>query len=256
MDAEAGTLYIVATPIGNLEDITLRALGILKTADIIAAEDTRVTQKLLTRHGISGKLTSYHDHNKEFKAPVLVEKLGEGQSVALVSDAGTPLIADPGYYLVNLAQQDGVTSVPIPGACAVPTALSVSGLPTDMHLFLGYLPNRTAARQSRLQEVADLPYTVVAYESPHRLLKSLADVVKVLGERQVVVCRELTKQHEEIARGTASELIAHFADEKKGTIRGEITLVIAGIPRREARKRAREVAKTERKRQRHEAKPK
>ncbi|MBI5135959.1 MAG: 16S rRNA (cytidine(1402)-2'-O)-methyltransferase [Nitrospirae bacterium] len=237
MQAQPGTLYVVATPIGNLGDITLRALAVLKSADIIAAEDTRHTRKLLTHHGVApGQLTSYHDHNKDYKAPVLVERLRAGESVALVTDAGTPLIADPGYYLVVQAHAAGLPVVPLPGACAAATALSVAGLPTDAYTFIGYPPNKGAQRRRRFEQFREQPCSLVLYESPHRLLKCLADLADVLGERNVAVCRELTKQHEEIFRGTLAEAHAHFT---QGTVRGEFTLVVEGLTRK-ARRRARD----------------
>ena len=243
MDAQPGTLYVVATPIGNLEDITLRALGVLKTCSIVAAEDTRHTRKLLTRHLIHApKVTSYHDHNKEEKAPVLIERLKGGASVALVSDAGTPLIADPGYFLVSQCHEQGVPVSPLPGPCAVTTALSACGLPTDGYCFIGYLPNRGAARRKRLEEFAGFPHTVVMYETPHRILKALADIRDIYPGRHMAVCRELTKQHEEIARGTPEELLAHFS---RGNPKGEFTLVVEGLSRRllKEKKRAEKEAK-------------
>ena len=244
MDIVPGTLYVVATPIGNLEDITLRALSVLKGATIIAAEDTRHTRKLLTHYGIHvEKLTSYHDHNKDFKAPVLIERMQVGESVALVSDAGTPLIADPGFHLVSECHEAGITVVPIPGASAAVTALSAAAMPTDSYTFIGYPPNRRGARQTRFALFAEVPGSIVLYESPHRLIKCLEDLLEVLGDRPAAACRELTKQHEEIVRGPLSELIAYFS---AGTVRGEFTVVVEGISRkarqaakREARKEAR-----------------
>jgi len=226
---EAGVLYVVATPIGNLGDVTLRALEVLRTADIVAAEDTRHTRKLLSAHGIHAQLTSYHDHNKHEKAPVLVQRMREGQSVALVTDAGTPLVSDPGYFLVNEVHRAGLPVVAVPGPSAAVAALSVAGLPTDAFTFVGYLSNRSAARRRRLEALADLPHTLVLFESPHRLVKCLSDIRDVLGEREVAVCRELTKRHEEVVRGPVSEVLAAFG---KGTVRGEVTLVVAGAARR------------------------
>jgi 16S rRNA (cytidine1402-2'-O)-methyltransferase len=236
MEHAPGALYVVATPIGNLDDITLRALATLREADIIAAEDTRHTRKLLTRHGIHAQLTSYHDHNKHEKAPVLIHRMREGASVALVSDAGTPLVADPGYFLVGEAHRAGLAVVPVPGPCAATAALSVGGLPTDAFTFVGYLPNRGAARRTRLAGLADHPHTLVLYESPHRIVKALTDVLEVLGDREVAVCRELTKRHEEILRGTVSAVLERLA---KRTAKGEFTVLVAGTGRR-ARRRARE----------------
>jgi 16S rRNA (cytidine1402-2'-O)-methyltransferase len=228
MEHAPGVLYVVATPIGNLDDITLRALATLREADILAAEDTRHTRKLLTRHGIHAQLTSYHDHNKEEKAPVLIARLRAGQSVALVTDAGTPLVADPGFFLVRECHRAGLKVVPVPGPCAATAALSAAGLPTDAYTFLGYLPPRSAARRRRLEALAEHPHTLVLYESPHRLPRCLADALAALGDREAAVCRELTKLHEEIVRGPLSELAARYA---KG-VKGEITLLIAGLGRR------------------------
>lgn len=230
-----GTLYVVATPIGNLEDITLRALRVLKEADIIAAEDTRHTKKLLSAHGIHTPLTSYHDHNKEEKAPVLIARMAEGTTVALVSDAGTPLISDPGYYLVNLSHEAGIPVLPVPGASSVTAALSVSGLPTDAFTFLGYPAPKSAARVRLLATWAEHPHTLVLLESPHRIAKLLADIHEVLGDRRVAVCRELTKRHEEVLTGTAGELLERFS---KGKPKGEFTVLIEGFTRK-ARKAAR-----------------
>jgi 16S rRNA (cytidine1402-2'-O)-methyltransferase len=229
---EAGVLYVVATPIGNLGDVTLRALEVLRTADIVAAEDTRRTRKLLSAHGIHAQLTSYHDHNKHEKAPVLIHRMREGASVALVTDAGTPLVSDPGYFLVNEAHRAGLSVVAVPGPSAAVAALSVAGLPTDAFTFVGYLSNRSAARRRRLAELADLPHTVVLFESPHRLLKCLGDIRDVMGEREVALCRELTKRHEEVVRGPVSDVLAAFG---KRAVKGEVTLVVAGTGRRRRR---------------------
>src|SRR5512137_2356100 len=196
-----GTLYIVATPIGNLEDITLRALRILKEADVIAAEDTRHSQKLLSKYAIHTPLTSYHDHNKEEKAPVLVSRLMDGKNVALVSDAGTPGISDPGYFLINLAIDQKVPVVPIPGATAAIAALSISGLPTDRFVFEGFLPSRHTARIKRLEELKTEERTIIFYEAPHRIAQALDDMRTVLGDRKAVLTRELTKVHEQVIRG-------------------------------------------------------
>lgn len=220
-----GTLYIVATPIGNLEDITLRAIRVLKEADVIAAEDTRHTQKLLARYDIHTPLTSYHDHNKEEKAPVLVARMLEGKSVALVSDAGTPGISDPGYFLINLAVHENISVVPIPGATAAISALSISGLPTNSFVFEGFLPNRHAARVKRLEELRTEKRTMIFYEAPHRIIRSVEDLLQVFGERKAVLTRELTKVHEEVIRGTLLEILAHL---RKGTIKGEFTITVHG----------------------------
>jgi 16S rRNA (cytidine1402-2'-O)-methyltransferase len=221
----SGTLYIVATPIGNLEDITLRAIRVLKEADLIAAEDTRHTRRLLDRYHIETQLTSYHDHNKEEKAPVLVARMLEGKSVALVSDAGTPGISDPGYFLINLALDRKVPVVPIPGATAAIAALSVSGMPTDSFVFEGFLPARHMARKKRLQHLAKEERTIIFYEAPHKILRSLEDMLEVLGDRKAVVTRELTKIHEEAIRGTLSDILRHL---QTGTIKGEFTVIVHG----------------------------
>ncbi len=222
---KTGTLSIVATPIGNLEDITLRAVRVLKEADLIAAEDTRHTRKLLDRYGIETPLTSYHDHNKEEKAPVLVARLLEGKSVALVSDAGTPGISDPGYFLINLAIDQKIPVVPVPGATAAIAALSISGLPTDSFVFEGFLPAKHTARLKRLEELAVEKRTLVFYEAPHRIIRTVEDMLTVFGDRKAVLTRELTKVHEEVIRGTLSEVLGHL---KKGTIKGEFTITIHG----------------------------
>lgn len=220
-----GTLYIIATPIGNLEDITLRAVRILKEADLIAAEDTRHTKKLLDRYGIETPLTSYHDHNKEEKAPVIVARLLEGKSVALVSDAGTPGISDPGYFLINLAVHEGVPVAPIPGATAAIAALSISGLPTDRFVFEGFLPSKHTARLKRLEELSTEDRTLVFYEAPHRVIRAVEDVLSVFGDRNAVLTRELTKIHEEVVRGALSHILARL---KQGTTKGEFTLIVHG----------------------------
>jgi 16S rRNA (cytidine1402-2'-O)-methyltransferase len=224
--AAGGTLYIVATPIGNLEDISLRALRVLKSVDLIAAEDTRHTRKLLTHYGISRPLVSYHDHNKVRQAPHLLTLLQQGRSVALVTDAGTPGIADPAYYLLQTLLPHAIPVVPIPGPTAAIAALSVAGLPTDRFVFEGFLPTKSGRRQQRFELLRDEARTIVLYESPHRLVRLLQEVVTHLGpERRVVVARELTKRFEEIVRGTASEVLDALQNR---TVRGECTVLIAG----------------------------
>ena len=224
--AEPGTFYVVATPIGNLEDVTLRALHILESVDTIAAEDTRRTRHLLTHYGISRPLMSYHDHNKVRQAPRVLSLLQAGQSVALVTDAGTPGIADPAYYLLQLLLAHDMPVVPIPGPTAAITALSVAGLPTDRFVFEGFLPVKSGRRQQRLDHLGDESRTIVIYESPHRLLKLLQEIVTHLGpDRRVVIGRELTKRFEDIRRGTAASLLQEMAHQ---TIRGECTVLIAG----------------------------
>lgn len=219
-----GTLYIVPTPIGNLEDITLRALRVLREARLIAAEDTRTTRKLLARYDITTPMTSYHEHNKLAKLDTIFDALSEGD-VALVSDAGTPGISDPGFELIQEALARGVPVVPLPGPSAVVAALIGSGLPTDRFLFVGFLPRQPAALRRTLAELAPLHATLIAYESPNRLVATLDAAREVLGDRPAVVARELTKLHEELRRGTLSTLADHFRAHPP---RGEITLVIGG----------------------------
>lgn len=221
---QPGTLYIVATPIGNLEDITLRALRTLKEADLIAAEDTRHTRKLLTHFGISRPLTSYFDHNKEVKGNFILEKLQEGVNVALVTDAGTPCVSDPGYQLVRDAVAAGMQVVPIPGACAAITALCASGLPSDVFTFAGFLSNRHGRRREKLQEYASETRLLIFYEAPKRLLTTLRDMLEILGDREVVIARELTKMYEEFLRGRLSDLLAQAEQTR---IRGEVAILVA-----------------------------
>jgi len=221
-------LQIVATPIGNLGDITLRALEALAGADLIACEDTRVTRKLLDRYGIARPLTPYHEHNAAKARPLLLRRLAEGAAIALVSDAGTPLISDPGYKLVRAAQDAGHTITALPGASAVMAALTVAGLPTDQFLFAGFLPPKQAARRARIAELARLPATLILFEAGPRLAAALADLAAGLGQRrEAALCRELTKLHEEIRRGDLTTLAENYAREPP---RGEIVLVIAPPP--------------------------
>jgi 16S rRNA (cytidine1402-2'-O)-methyltransferase len=220
-----GQLFIVPTPIGNLEDITLRALRVLKEVDLIAAEDTRHTQHLLNHYGISTSLTSYHEHNEKEKAQTLVDRIKNGANIALVSDAGTPAIADPGFRLVAAAIAAGVQIVPLPGAAALATVLSASGLPTDRFLFEGFLPAKKTARKAKLQALREETATLVFYEAPHRLLDTLNDLRQLLGDRQLVLAREVSKVHEEFLRGTVSEVVTQLADRE---VKGEITLVVHG----------------------------
>ena len=221
-DTNMNTLYVVATPIGNLEDISLRALRILKEVRIIAAEDTRKTSRLLNHYQITTPMTSYYEHNKLVKMNRMLDYLAEGD-MALVSEAGMPGISDPGYELIVAAIGQGIPVVPIPGASAVTTALAVSGLATDKFTFLGFLPNKSAARRRVLESVSAEKATLVILEAPHRVEDSLKDILAVLGDRQLAACRELTKMHEEVFRGTVSEALAHFTEP-----RGEFTLVIDG----------------------------
>jgi len=220
------TLYLVATPIGNLEDISARALRVLREVPLIAAEDTRHSGKLLAHFGIPTKMTSYHDHNKGLKLEPILEAL-QKHDVALISDAGTPTINDPGYELVNAALAAGHTVSPIPGPSAPIAALTVSGLPTDAFLYLGYLPRKQGERRAYVEQVASLPYTLIFLETPHRLLNALSDLQKILGDRNIAVARELTKLFEEIYRGPLSAAHAHFSAQPQ---RGELTLVVAGAP--------------------------
>ena len=220
------SLYLVATPIGNLEDITLRALRVLKEVDLIACEDTRQTLKLLSHYGIQTRLVSYHEHNEMTKAAELVVDLEGGAKIALVTDAGMPGISDPGFRLIALAIRHHVPVVPIPGASAFLAALVASGLPTDSFRFSGFLPAKSGQRRKLLESVKGSPRTQVFYEAPHRLLETLADVVEVLGEsRHVVVAREVTKIHEEFLRGRAADVLEQF--KTRGEVKGEITLLIA-----------------------------
>ncbi len=216
------TLYVVATPIGNLEDISLRALRTLREVKLIAAEDTRKTKRLLTTYDIKTPMTSYHQHNKWTKLDYILNYL-EGGDVALVSNAGTPGISDPGYELIVAASQRGIPVVPIPGASVVITALTISGLATERFTYLGFLPRRADSRRRLLGTVVNEYGTIVVLEAPHRLLAALKDILLVLGDRKVAVCRELTKVHEEVFRGRISQAIGHFTEP-----RGEFTLVIEG----------------------------
>ncbi len=227
----APALYLVATPIGHAEDITLRALKTLSSADVIACEDTRVTAKLLARHGIERPLLSYHEHNAERMRPVLLDRLRRGESVALVSDAGTPLISDPGFKLVRAALEEGLPVTTVPGPSAPLAALLLSGLPSDRFLFTGFLPPKTAARRTALAELAEIKASLVFFESAPRLAAALADMAAVLGPRPAAVARELTKLFEEVRRGSLAELAARYAEE--GPPRGELVVVV-GPPVAEA----------------------
>jgi 16S rRNA (cytidine1402-2'-O)-methyltransferase len=219
-----GILYLVASPIGNLEDITFRAVRILKECDLIACEDTRHTLKLLNHYGIGKPLISYHDHNEATRSAELMARLQAGSNVALISDAGMPLVADPGYRLVTAAVAKGISVQPIPGPSALLTALAASGLPTDAFRFAGFLPAKSGQRSNVLEAHANDPATLIFYEAPHRILDALADVDRILGARPVVVARELTKAHEEFLRGTARQILDILA--ARDTVKGEITLLI------------------------------
>ena len=230
-------LYVVATPIGNLEDISLRALRVLREVRLIAAEDTRKTKRLLNAYGIQTPMTSYHEHNKKTKLDYILNYLKE-DDVALVSEAGMPGVSDPGYELIGAATRTGIPVIPVPGPSAVITALVVSGLPTDRFLYLGFLPRRAGARKQALKSVAQEPGTLLILEAPHRLQPTLNDLQLVLGDRQIAVCRELTKLHEEVFRGTISQAIARFTEP-----RGEFTLVIEGKKEEKHRKSGEDIEK-------------
>ncbi len=220
----SGTLYVIATPIGNLEDITYRAVRILQEVSLIAAEDTRHSRKLLNHYGINTALTSYHEHNEESRSPQLIAKLKGGESIALISDAGTPCIADPGYRLVSSCRQEGVLVAAVPGPSAVITALSISGLPTDAFRFVGFFPAKTHGRSQFLEQIKDEQQTIVCYEAPHRLVACLADVAEVCGaDRPIAIGRELTKRHEELFSGTVKEALTYFA---QSTVKGELVLLL------------------------------
>jgi len=218
-------LYLVATPIGNLADITLRALETLAGADILACEDTRVTRVLLDRYGIRRRMLAYHEHNEAEAAPRLVAMVESGQSVALASDAGTPLVSDPGFRLVQTAQERGIRVVPVPGPSAVLAALTAAGLPTDSFMFAGFLSSKAGQRRSRLETIQSVPATLVFFESPRRLAESLAAMSQILGDRQAVVARELTKAFEEVRRGSLAELAAHYGEV--GAPKGEVVICVA-----------------------------
>jgi 16S rRNA (cytidine1402-2'-O)-methyltransferase len=217
-------LYVVATPIGNLKDVSFRALSVLAAADAVLAEDTRVTKTLLAHYGITTPLVAYHEHSNEAVRDRMLHRIKEGQALALVSDAGTPLVSDPGYKLVQAAIEEGLPVTPIPGPSAILTALVVSGLPTDRFFFEGFLPAKSAARRARLSDIASVPGTLMLFEGPHRLPEMLADAAAVLGDRPAVVARELTKLFETIRRGSLGELAIRFAEE--GPPKGEIVVLI------------------------------
>lgn len=226
----SGTLYVVATPIGNLEDMTYRAVRVLQEVNLIAAEDTRHSRKLLDHYGIKTQLISYHEHNEEQRAEQLLEKLQDGQSLALISDAGTPCIADPGYRLVSRCRREGIVVVAVPGASALIAALSIGGLPTDAFRFIGFLPAKSHGRRQLLEQLKDESQTVAFYEGPHRLQACLQDVFDICGEsRQISVARELTKRHEELFSGTIAEAIEYYA---AGKVKGELVLLLGPAPER------------------------
>jgi 16S rRNA (cytidine1402-2'-O)-methyltransferase len=221
----AGVLYVVATPIGNLEDITLRALRVLKEVNRIAAEDTRHTQTLLNHYGITTPLTSYHEHNERSKVRSLIERLARGENIALVSDAGTPAISDPGYRLVGAAIRENLIVVPIPGASAALAVLSASGLPSDRFAFDGFLPAAKQERKNKLQALKGETRTMIFYEAPHRLKESLEDLLQIFGDREISIGREITKLHEEFLRGAVSAVLLQLAERD---VKGELTLIVHG----------------------------
>ena len=227
MSTKPGTLYLVATPIGNLEDITLRGLRLLREADLVAAEDTRHTRKLLSAHNIKRRLLSYHEHNMRTQGPRLVREMLVGKSLALVTDAGTPGISDPGLDLVRQVAAQGIRISAIPGPSAITTALAISGLSADRFLFLGFSPNKPAARRTFLAKYAQIEETLVLFESPHRLGASLRDMRKIWGNRRITVAREMTKLHEEIFRGSLDEALERWPE----AARGEVTILVAGAER-------------------------
>jgi 16S rRNA (cytidine1402-2'-O)-methyltransferase len=238
-------VYVVATPIGNLEDITLRALRVLKGVDVIACEDTRQTQKLLNHYGITTRAVSYHEHNERERAAELAADLGKGSRIALVTDAGMPGISDPGFRLIQAAIDLGVPVVPIPGASAFLSALAASGLPTDAFEFRGFLPAKRGERRTALEGLREVSCTQAFYEAPHRVIEALEDVVEVLGpERRVVVARELTKVHEEFLRGQAGEVLATL--KARGDVKGEITLLLGKAESSEPRASSSNVSLAER----------
>lgn len=237
--ANPGTLYVVATPIGNLEDITYRAVRVLREADLIACEDTRHTAKLLHHYGIEKPTISYHEHNEAARAEELVAKLEQGLNVAQVSDAGMPGISDPGYRVIKLAIERGIRVVPVPGASALVAAVAASGLPTDSFQFLGFLPAKSGQRRTVLEEFRNVQNTVVVYEAPHRIAETMRDIVEILGaERPVVLARELTKVHEEFIRGTAREVLARAQEHE---LKGEITLLLGKSEAQESHRQEKDI---------------
>ncbi len=221
----SGILYIVASPIGNLGYISVRAIDVLKSVDLVASEDTRRTRKLFDHYEIATELQSYHDHSSPQKREKLIEALGQGQDVALISDAGTPLINDPGFRLVQRCIEEGIEFTAVPGSCSPINAIVLSGMGTDKFIFSGYLPHKSGKRKKDLEHLASLGITAVVLESTHRILKALQDMIEILGDRRISVCREMTKKFEEVFRGTSAEAYEHFSC---GTVKGEFVIVIAG----------------------------
>ena len=233
-----GTLYVVATPIGNLEDITFRAVRTLKEVGLIAAEDTRHSRKLLAHYAISTPMVSYHEHNEEARAGQLLEKLKTGESIALISDAGTPCLADPGYRLISRCRMEQVTVVAVPGPSALVAALSISGLPTDSFRFVGFLPAKAHGRRRLLEQLKSESQTVACYETPHRLLAALGDIAEICGaDRLLAIARELTKKHEELFYGPVTEALRHF---ERQPVKGELVLLLAPAAQQDPEKSVRE----------------
>ena len=226
-DIKPGRLYVVATPIGNMDDITLRALKILRDVDQIAAEDTRKTRRFLNLHNIKSNLISYHEHNEAERTPKLMAILSKGKSIALVCNAGTPTISDPGYRLIEAALDNNFNVIPIPGVSAAAAALSVAGLPTDSFIFMGFLPKKKTKRLRQLNQLAGEPRTIIFYESPKRLLKLLAEIKETMGNRKGVLAREMTKLHEEFIRGSITDILKTL--KRRASIKGECTLLVAGF---------------------------
>jgi 16S rRNA (cytidine1402-2'-O)-methyltransferase len=228
-----GVLYVVGTPIGNLKDISIRAIEVFGEVSLVAAEDTRSTRKLLTHLGAKVGLLSCHKHNEKTSAKKVITLLAEGKNVALVSDAGTPALSDPGASLVKLVREAGFSIIPVPGASAIVAALSVAAMPADLFFFAGFLPNKQAERRKALEQLAEIPHTIVIFEAPHRLLDAMEDILGILGDRQMVMARELTKMHETVISGSVSGIIKQLSKER---VRGEITLVIEGADENRHRK--------------------
>jgi 16S rRNA (cytidine1402-2'-O)-methyltransferase len=232
VEIRPGTLYVVATPIGNRDDITIRALNILREVDLIAAEDTRKTRNFLELHAIKGSLISYHEHNETERTPKIVAKLKKGMSIALVSNAGTPTVSDPGYRLITAALADNLNVIPIPGVSAATAALSAAGLPTDSFVFFGFAAKKRTKRLHQLKDLASEPRTLIFYESPRRVLALLAEIESAMGDRYAVFAREITKFHEEFLRGRLSEIAIRL--KNRDNIKGECTLLVAGCDREES----------------------
>ena len=225
---DSGKLYLIPTPIGNMGDITERSLEILKEVEIIACEDTRHSGRLLNKLGIRKKLISYHEFNEASRANQLIDILKQGSSVGVISDAGSPGISDPAYRVVKAAVDNDITVIPLPGANSIIPALTASGLPTDRFFFEGFLPNKSGARKTRLSKLIDFPHTLIFFESPHRILKSLNDILEILGDRRACVAREITKIHEQFIRGTITNILETLGE----TTKGEIVIVVEGSPKR------------------------